>query len=121
MSTLANYRFYTQADDMVGPGAYWRILIEDFYVSPGKTKIVWTMYKGGRTSSPTWLHTFVKLKISADTKYPISDPQVSYLAGNIAHSSDENFIYWQTDRLKVGEDKTHIPNCRFNEAESGVA
>lgn len=120
MSTLANYRFYTQADDMVGPGAYWRILIEDFYVSPGKTKIVWTMYKGGRTSSPTWLHTFVKLKISADTKYPISSPEVSYLENNIAHSSDENFIYWQTDRLKQGGDKTIIPNCRFNETESGV-
>ena len=121
MSTLANYRFYTQASDMVGPGAYWRILIEDFYVEPGKTKIVWTMYKGGRTSSPTWLHTFVKLKISADTKYPISNPEVSYLASNIAHSTDENFIYWQSDRLRQGEDKTIIPNCRFNEAESGVA
>ena len=121
MSTLANYKFYTQSDDKVGPGAYWRILIEDFYVEPGKTKIVWTMYKGGRTSSPTWLHTFVKINISADTKYPISSPEVSYLNTNIAYSKDENFIYWQTDRLSKGEDKTLIPNCRFNETESGVA
>lgn len=47
-----------------GKGAYYRWSWSSSYVSPGVTKITWTLQGRGRTESPTWLLNECHIKVT---------------------------------------------------------
>lgn len=81
-----------------GTGAYYRWYWESSYVSPGVTKISWSLQGRGRTSSPTWLNNECHISVTqAGQIYSMEwDTNQSFGDGtntSFNHNSDKS---WRT-------------------------
>ena len=89
-------------------GAEWYLKYETEFISNGKTRVSWGLYKRGRTSTPTWLETTIELYFSSDQ--------------TITAESD-SILSWTPNRFTASPNSsgTNHPHISYNPANNTTA
>ena len=85
-------------------GAYWSIVWESSYVSPGVSKVTFDIWKKGRTSSPTWLDTECEITITdqnGNTLYTLDTGRMG--SSSVYDADGQPVISFRNTRYKIGE------------------
>ena len=99
--------------------AYWSFEWTSSEVSPGKTKVNWTLYAKGRNSSPTQYVTKIKLYVNGKVEFERWDESATftgtkYDSGSFTVTHDETGKGTFTTRLYVSKiyDAVTIPSTQ---------